>query len=360
MSSNEPMRLEASDLYTPQVDAYLEAQEVLRRPVPEIPPQPLFYRIIFSSYFYLSLASGLGAFLAWAMMEQFIGSAERNQRIDATNLLGIILTFPTVVGMTGLFLGAAEGIMCRNLRRATISGAIGLGIGFAGGFIAMILAGFIYGIMGKLAEAMGLNPRGNANPTGLALLMQMMGRAMAWCAAAVPAGLGQGIALLQGRVVLNGLLGALLGGLLGGFLFDPIMLIFQDQKTAWISRCVGFTTIGIMVGFFVGLVEQWTKTAWVLMRAGPLAGKQFIIYRSPTVLGSSPKADIYLFKDSAIEPQHALIHNRGGRFEIEDCNTPDGTYVNGIPVHKKHALNPGDQIVLGKTVLEFVLKEASN
>ncbi len=47
----------------------------------------------------------------------------------------------------------------------------------------------------------------------------------------------------------------------------------------------------------------------------------------------------------------------GGRFEIEDCNTPDGTYVNGIPIHKQ-ILKAGDQIVLGKTVLEFAIKES--
>ena len=76
------------------------------------------------------------------------------------------------------------------------------------------------------------------------------------------------------------------------------------------------------------------------------------------MLGSSPKADVYLFKDDAIEPRHALITNRGGRFEIEDCNTPDGTYVNGIPISRT-ALNDGDQIVLGKTVLEFSMKETA-
>ena len=101
---------------------------------------------------------------------------------------------------------------------------------------------------------------------------------------------------------------------------------------ALLSRGIGFTLIGLMVGLFVGIVEQWTKSAWLLMKAGPLAGKQFVVFRNPTVLGSAPKADVYLFKDEAIEPRHALIHDRGGRFEIEDMDTADGTYVNGIPV----------------------------
>jgi pSer/pThr/pTyr-binding forkhead associated (FHA) protein len=94
------------------------------------------------------------------------------------------------------------------------------------------------------------------------------------------------------------------------------------------------------------------------MRKGPLAGKQFILFKDTTVLGSSPKAEVYLFKDDAIEPRHAVIYNRGGRFELEDCRTPDGTYINGIPV-KRQVLRAGDQIVLGKTVLEFSLRETA-
>jgi hypothetical protein len=141
----------------------------------------------------------------------------------------------------------------------------------------------------------------------MALLVLMMGRGAAWAVAALPAGLGQGIALREPKVVLNGLLGGVLGGLLGGVVFDPIGLaIPATNGEAWLSRGVGFTIIGLMVGLFVGVVEQWTKSAWLLMKAGPLAGKQFVIFRNPTVLGSSPKAEVYLFKDEAIEPRHAL------------------------------------------------------
>jgi hypothetical protein len=214
----------------------------------------------------------------------------------------------------------------------------------------------VFAITTQLAVSFWKNPREDEMPTGFALLIFMMGRATAWAIAALPAGIGQGIALRERKVLLNGLLGGVLGGLLGGLLFDPISMLTETTTVAYLSRGVGFTVIGFMVGLFVGLVEQWTKTAWLLMRAGPLAGKQFVLHRDPTVLGSSPKADIYLFKDPAIEPQHALIHNRGGRFEIEDCQSRDGTYVNGEPVTRRF-LQAGDQIVLGKTVLEFALKD---
>jgi hypothetical protein len=357
-NAQQPIRLTDNDLFSPRVEAYLEEQAVLARAMPEAEPQPFLIRLIYSSCFYLSVASGLGAFVAWAILEPFFDDSDAQGRQGSAQLVAALF-FPTVTGFVGLFLGAAEGVMSRNLQRALICAAVGLGIGFGGGLIVLIPTGILFIVMETVAVSLMKGPIAPRQmPTGLALLVHIMGRSAAWAMASIPAGIGQGIALREKKVILNGLLGAVLGGLLGGLLFDPITIAFTPKNgQAELSRAVGFTVIGIMVGLFVGLVEQWTKTAWLLMRAGPLAGKQFILYRNPTVLGSSPKADIYLFKDEAIEPQHALIHNYGGRFEIEDCKTPDGTYVNGIPIQKQ-VLKAGDQIVLGKTVLEFAIKES--
>jgi hypothetical protein len=350
-SPREPLRLSADDLYSPRVEAFLDEQATMSRPLPEAQPLPWILRVLYSSYFYLSLASGLGAFVAWLIIEPFISEAHEDSMA-----VGVLL-FPSVAGCSGLFLGAAEGVMCRNAQRALICGAVGLAIGFLGGLVAIFGAGIIFAITTHLAVSFSKNPQGNGIPTGMGFVILMMGRASAWAVAAIPAGIGQGIALREPRIVVNGLLGGVLGGLCGGLLFDPIYLLFAaDDGEGWLSRGVGLTLIGLFVGLFVGIVEQWTKSAWLLMKAGPLAGKQFVVFRNPTVLGSSPKADIYLFKDEAIEPRHALIHDRGGRFEIEDMNSGDGTYVNGIPV-RRQILHPGDQIVLGKTVLEFALKE---
>ncbi len=307
--------------------------------------------MLYSSYFYLSLASGLGAFLGWLVLEPFLDDKQMGWA-------GFLL-FPTVAASIGMFLGAAEGIMCRNAQRAAICAAVGLGVGFVGGLVSVFLATIMFFITSVIAfNVSKTQPPPGELPTGMGFLFFMMGRASAWALAAVPAGIGQGIALREPKVLLNGLLGGVLGGLLGGMAFDPIYLMFTSKDgEASLSRGIGLTLIGLMVGLLVGMVEQWTKSAWLLMKAGPLAGKQFVLFRNPTVLGSAPKADVYLFKDGAIEPRHALIHDRGGRFEIEDMNTADGTYVNGLPVSRQ-ILKSGDQIVLGKTVLEFALKES--
>lgn len=353
---SDPIRINSKDLFAPEVESYLETQEYLRRDVGELEQQSWFAKIFFSSWFYLSICSGMGAFVGWLIMEPFF--EDHAARETGEGIVAAILIFPVVAGFIGLFLGAAEGIMCRNPVRAIISGSVGLGIGFAGALVAWIPTAFVFGLMRTLAISLRRDPESDEMPSGIALLVFMMGRAVAWAMISIPSGMGQGIALREKKVIINGVVGGVLGGMLGGMLFDPISIVLTSADgQATYSRAVGFVCIGLMVGLFVGLVEGWTKTAWLIMRKGPLAGKQFIMFKDTTFLGSSPKAEIYLFKDDAIEPKHAVIYNRGGRFEIEDKETPDGTYVNGIPI-KRQMLQHGDQIVMGKTVLEFALKEA--
>lgn len=347
------LALSNEDLYSPRVEAFIEEQSVIARATPEAPPRAWYAKVLYSSCFYLSFAGMLGALVAWAVVEPFFNDENVGEEVDAAS----VLLFPTVAAGVGLFLGAAEGIMCRNAGRAGLSAVVGLGAGFLGGLLAVIPTGLVF--MGMVAIAMEVGPprSDEVMPRGFGFLLLMMGRGMAWTIAALPAGLGQGLALRDKKVAINGIVGAVMGGLLGGMFFDPIDVIFGDGESAAGSRAVGFAFIGACVGLFTGLVEQWTKTAWLHMRAGPLAGKQFIVFRNPTVLGSSPKCDIYLFKDAAIEPRHALIHDRGGRYEIEDLQSKDGTYVNGRPVVGKRVLQAGDTIVLGKTVLEFALRD---
>lgn len=355
--SEQPFKIGQDDLFSAQVEDYLETQAQLTRSMGDIEEQSWFTKLIYANWLYLSFWCMVGALIGWGLIEPFYDDDVEGPDPPAQTAAEIFL-FPTVSAFIGLFLGAAEGIMCRNLARACISGLVGVGVGMLGSLVLLIPANVVYLASVVIAIAISRNP-GNGGPQGIGILIAIMGRALGWALIAIPSGIGQGIAVRERKVIINGLLGAVMGGFLGGMLFDPIGHLLRMPNDASLSRGVGFAVIGIVVGLLTGLVEGWTKTAWLLMKKGPLAGKQFILYKDTTVLGSSPKAEIYLFKDDAIEPRHVVIHNRGGRFEIEDCNTPDGTYVNGVPI-KKTYLQAGDQIVLGKTVLEFALREAKN
>ncbi|MBL9149214.1 MAG: FHA domain-containing protein [Phycisphaerae bacterium] len=352
MSSMEPLRVTDDDLRSPSVEGVLAEQEALNRAMPTAAPLPWHRRILYATWLYLALAGTTAGFVAWAVFEPFIN--DNDMDADEVSLVNLFL-FPAVTAFIALFVAATEGLMCRNIKRALFSGSVSCAIGFVGGLLMLIPATIFYGI--GLAIASEMSPvTENGMPTGGALAIVILGRGIAWALFGIVAGIGQGIALRQGRMVVNGLLGGALGGLLGGFLFDPVYLVLGLPEEAAASRALGFMAIGLSVGLFLGLVEQWTKSAWLFMKAGPLAGKQFVLYRNPTVVGSSPKADIYLFKDAAIEPRHALLHARGGRYEIEDCGTADGTYVNGKPVSRQ-ILRSGDQVVVGRTVLEFSLRD---
>ncbi|MEZ6058580.1 MAG: FHA domain-containing protein [Planctomycetaceae bacterium] len=355
--SQDNFRISADELYSSKVEEVLEAQAYLSRDVGEVEQLSWIQKALYSSWMYLAFWGMVGGLIGWGCLEPFFDDNEFAEESGST-LVAALLMFPVVAGCVGLFLGAAEGVMCRNTLRAVKSGAVGLGVGFVGGLVALIPTGIVFSIMTNIAISFDDHRGMEGMPTGMAFLILMMGRAMAWAIIAIPAGIGQGIAIKERKVVLNGLLGAVMGGFIGGMAFDPISvaLVTEDGQATY-SRGVGFAVIGCVVGLLIGLVEGWTKNAWLLMRKGPLAGKQFVMFKDTTVLGSSPKAEIYLFKDDAIEPKHAVIYNRGGRFEIEDCGTPDGTYVNGVAI-KRTYLKPGDQIVLGKTVLEFALRES--
>ena len=85
--------------------------------------------------------------------------------------------------------------------------------------------------------------------------------------------------------------------------------------------------------------------------AGFLKSKQFIIYRSPTLIGSSPKADICLVKDPHVAPEHARIERERNRYVLVDLGAGQ-TAVNDERVSRRQ-LREGDYVTIGQTVLRY-------
>jgi hypothetical protein len=165
--------------------------------------------------------------------------------------------------------------------------------------------------------------------------------------------IASGFILRNPKKLAIGLVGGLVGGLLGGLLFDPIDMALDNDH---LSRFVGITAIGCLTGVGTGLIENAVKSGWLQVAHGLIAGKQFILYRNPTVIGSSPQSDIYLFKDPQIAPRHALVHTVAGGFDLEDTETGTGTYVNGQPTRRVR-LRSGDSIQIGSTCFVFQERE---
>lgn len=274
----------------------------------------------------------------------------QSARVSASGLL----LFPLVAALIGLAIGAADGIVCRVFRRVLLAGFVGLLIGFVGGFVSGIIANLVYAPLTTLAMDQGSDQAGEQLST-VGLLLQVFGRALAWCLAGIAMGLGQGIALRSGKLLLYGFLGGILGGLLGGLSFDPVDLLiygsFNHPSAHW-SRLIGISCVGIGVGLMIGIVELLARDAWLQMVEGPLAGKEFLIFKDRMDVGASPKCDIYLFSDPAVSPEHAVIRTVGGNYEIEGVSRQAATCVNNRPIERAR-LRHGDQITIGGTVFVF-------
>ncbi len=271
---------------------------------------------------------------------------------SARNTTMSFLVFSIVAGMIGLGVGAADGVVCHLPRRALLGGLVGLLVGFVGGLLSHVIANVIYIPLTHMAtEQLSSSSEGARS---LGFLLQMVARMFAWTLAGSAMGLGQGIALRSKRLLSYGFLGGVIGGLLGGLLFDPLDLVILAGKgigADW-SRFLGFLVIGTAVGAMIGLVELLSRDAWLRMVEGPLAGKEFLIFRDTMNIGASPRSEIYLFNDDQVAPTHATLRMIGDETEITARDRVHPLVVNGNTV-KTARLRHGDSIVIGTTSFLF-------
>jgi hypothetical protein len=179
-------------------------------------------------------------------------------------------------------------------------------------------------------------------------------RSAAWACIGAALGFGMNLVRSTRPQLRNSVIGGALGGAIGGLFFDPIDRWVTTSAFAGseLSRLVGLLAVGLSIGIFVALIERLARDAWLRVRTGPLAGKSFILYKTPTVIGSDPACDVYLYKDAELDARHASLHRVGTVYEIEDMGSRHGTKVGGTPSRRRRLVS-GDQIIVGNTILDF-------
>jgi hypothetical protein len=286
------------------------------------------------SWFYLGLAGLVGAFLAWAICEPTFS--------DETDTLtfGSAFMFPMMAVFMSVGFASADSAISQAWGEFIKKFLLAVFVGGILAFIAEMLAGLI--MVQGVKVLLGDNPESTPQ--------QLLGnpalwflRGFAWLTFGAVAGILYGLFDKSGKKVLYGFLGGMAGAFIGGLLFDPInYFVFRDSAS--LSRVVGMCILGLITGVAIGLVENALKEKWLYIMAGPLAGKQFVLYKDRTTMGSSQSCDIYLFKDTTIQPAHAIIQNIGKAAQITAAGV---TLVNNRPVTSQR-LNSGDSIQIGK------------
>jgi pSer/pThr/pTyr-binding forkhead associated (FHA) protein len=89
---------------------------------------------------------------------------------------------------------------------------------------------------------------------------------------------------------------------------------------------------------------------------GPRAGEQFQLTRSLEI-GRDPSCDVTL-DDDHVSRRHVRIAPGSNGPVVEDLDSRNGTFVNGHQLHGAVRLHPGDQVVVGVSVLELRTAES--
>ena len=360
MENNDLIVINKQELNSDYVNNRIREEKESKRDLNKAERIPVQTNILLNPVFYTAICGLITALIVWGCVEPFIVN-----EVDSDNAKNAIPLLVMMLGMS-VFLGssisALDPLMSGNFTKALKNGAIGLGAGLVWSIIGGLI---LVGIIIQLIQAVFLLLCPSIIEhlkTGVftvpVMIFAMTYRAPAWAVLGMGIGAIPGIASSSKKMTFNGIIGGLLGGFLGGFLFDPIYYVTKDISTgAGLSRCIGFGMLGLLTGFFVGLVENMAKEVWVTMKSGPLRGKQFVIYHNPTLIGSSPRSDIYIFKDPNVMPTHAKIQKKGSKYEIIDSSQGQGVYVNSEKINSSKILENNDTIIVGQSILEFQQKE---
>jgi hypothetical protein len=201
----------------------------------------------------------------------------------------LFVLFPLTALLMALGLLIAEGLTTRNWLRMLERSIIGSVLAALFAVLAFVPVGLLLTIGNAVLESeFRKHTEGSfvtiRDISASSFLLFAACRSAAWACIGAATGVGMNIARSTRQQLRNSVLGGALGGAFGGLFFDPIdrwggSTLFDGAAT---SRLVGLVAVGFAIGIFVALVERLARDAWLRVRTGPLAGKSFILYKTPT------------------------------------------------------------------------------
>jgi eukaryotic-like serine/threonine-protein kinase len=92
----------------------------------------------------------------------------------------------------------------------------------------------------------------------------------------------------------------------------------------------------------------------LMPRNGPLVGQTFTLHQDETSIGRTQGNDIIL-PDPTVSRRHARLSFHNGQWYLEDLNSSNGSFVNGVRIYRPAPLMDGDELRLGDEVITFGL-----
>jgi hypothetical protein len=305
--------------------------------------------------YYCAVAGGWCGFVGWLLGHMIAPNSGDTyfQYVLRTSVQALFLGFSIALGLS--YLDASFNLTLRKFGR--VMGRVIAAVIF--GVFAGLFGGFVGGSLFHLVQKLGLNEF-----VGLACFI--------FCWTIVGMLVGTSICLFELLTsmfsrqdfgwafskLVKCFIGGTIGGGIGGFIaavsiFLASKITNRDVDTLRSPTGIGFVAIGACIGLLVGLAQIILKEAWIKVEAGFRPGREMLISKEKTSIGRAEGSDIALFGDAGVEKTHAHIVLDGGRYYLEDSQTPGGSYVNDQKVQGRMALKSGDLIRVGKSELRF-------
>jgi predicted component of type VI protein secretion system len=87
----------------------------------------------------------------------------------------------------------------------------------------------------------------------------------------------------------------------------------------------------------------------LVMKTGPAPGKIYTLDKTDIAIGRETGSDVFV-NDVEVSRQHARLVSQFGDYVLEDLDSTNGTFVNGLRISGQRILKPGDTIFLGENI----------
>ena len=135
------------------------------------------------------------------------------------------------------------------------------------------------------------------------------------------------------------------------FVWRVIRAAGRERQVPHSDSMILTPTAAAAAGLGHALARRRT-TRLVVQRSPSLEeGDEFPVDSAPVTVGRGGQNDLVLEGDEFASARHARIEARSDGVWVQDLDSTNGTYVNGMRVEGAHRLAPGDVLRVGETDL---------
>jgi Mg-chelatase subunit ChlD len=126
---------------------------------------------------------------------------------------------------------------------------------------------------------------------------------------------------------------------------DSRVVIYPKMDTPIWPWVLGIVVLALLVvGGYVLLQQR--SSGRLVHEGGTRSGQVVVLKGSKVRVGALDENEVVL-NFPTISRYHAQLHIRGGRVEVEDLNSKNGTFVNGTSIRARSEVKTGDRVRFG-------------